>query len=274
MSADRSTREGSYRFDTPERVEVAYDLAGLGSRFVAALVDGLLMGLLLVLFFVAGALGLAFVGATLADLAGESLDSPTMLALIAVAAVIATFVVLWGYHVFFEMVWHGQTPGKRAMGLRVIKEGGYPVDLAASAIRNLVRVVDYLPWSYVLGAIVMFLDGRSRRLGDIAAGTLVVKERRTLAIGALSLDPALLSAATADDGQPLPDPRRLTSDDQTLLRDYFQRRQMLAPPAAEALAGQLARALAARLGHDLGDEPPERFLNRLGAALAERGETS
>jgi uncharacterized RDD family membrane protein YckC len=272
MSADRPGSESSYRFDTPERVEVAYDLAGLGSRFVAALVDGLLMGLLLALFFVAGAVGLAFLGATVAELADEPLESSTMLALIAVAAVIATFVVLWGYHVFFEMVWHGQTPGKRAMGLRVIKEGGYPVDLAASVIRNLVRAVDYLPWSYALGAIVVFVDGRSRRLGDMAAGTLVVKERRTLTVGALGLDPALLSASPGEDGPPLPEPTRLAAADQTLLRDYFQRRRTLAGPAAEALAAQLARALAARLGHELGDEPPERFLNRLASALARRVE--
>src|SRR5947208_3114749 len=83
-------------------------------------------------------------------------------------------------------------------------------DLAAPAIRNLLRAVDYLPWSYALGAVVMFLDARSRRLGDMAAGTLVVKERRTLSPGALGLDPAIASAAPDDGERPLPDLRRLT----------------------------------------------------------------
>ena len=102
----------------------------------------------------------------------------------------------------------------------------------------------------------------------MAAGTLVVKERRTLSPGALGLDPAIASAAPDDGERPLPDLRRLTGGDQTLLRDYFQRRGTLTPSAAEALAGQLAGALAARLGYQLGGESPERFLLRLGAALA------
>ena len=86
--------------------------------------------------------------------------------------------MIWGYFVFFEVIWHGQTPGKRWVGLRVIKEGGYPLGFVDSVIRNVVRLADFLPAYYMLGAIVMFIDPRSRRLGDLAAGTLVVRERR------------------------------------------------------------------------------------------------
>jgi uncharacterized RDD family membrane protein YckC len=267
----RAERPEGYRFETPERVEVAYDLAGPGSRFAAALIDGLLMALLLFVFWLAGVFGLAMIARLQRELGGALLEDDVTTPLIVLVMIGATFLVLWGYHVFFEMVWHGQTPGKRALGLRVIKEGGYPVDLGASVIRNLVRAVDYLPWSYLIGAIVMFVDARSRRLGDMAAGTLVVKERRTLALGALGLDPAMASAAPPDGRRPLPDLSPLTARDQSLLRDYVRRRSSLAPAAASALAGPIAAALAARLGHELGDETPEQFLDRLAGALVRAG---
>ena len=136
-------------------------------------------------------------------------------------------------------------------------------------IRNLVRAVDYLPWSYLIGAIVMFADARSRRLGDMAAGTLVVKERRTLTLGALGLDPAMASAAPPDGRHPLPDLSPLTTRDQSLLRKYESGAGAAwRQAAASALARPIAAALAARLGHELGDEPPEQFLDRLAGALA------
>ena len=118
MSAERP--EG-YRFETPERVEVAYDLAGPGSRFAAALIDGLLMALLLVVFWLAGVFGLAMVARLQRQLGRSLVEDDVAMPLIVLSLIGATFVVLWGYHVFFEMVWHGQTPGKRALGLRVIK---------------------------------------------------------------------------------------------------------------------------------------------------------
>jgi uncharacterized RDD family membrane protein YckC len=95
-----------------------------GSRFVAALIDGLVMSVLTFVLFIAAAFGLAFLSGAGSRQLRTPEDTAAILPVIGLAMLLAIFVALWGYHVFFEMVWHGQTPGKRAMGLRVIKEGG------------------------------------------------------------------------------------------------------------------------------------------------------
>ena len=92
---------------------------------------------------------------------------------------ILVFALFWGYYMVFEVTSNGQTLGKRALGLRVIKDGGYPIGFADSAIRNLVRVVDFLPFFYGAGLLTMLINGNWKRLGDLAAGTLVVKMART-----------------------------------------------------------------------------------------------
>src|ERR671926_427029 len=127
-----------YSVLTPERVRLQYDIAGIGSRGAAAIVDTVIQGILL--FLVATYL-------------------------------LAVFVVTAGYYIFFEIVWSGQTPGKRALGVRVIRENGYPIRPVDAVIRNLVRVVDGLPSGYAIGLLVMLLNNRSKRLGDFAAGT-------------------------------------------------------------------------------------------------------
>jgi uncharacterized RDD family membrane protein YckC len=224
----------AYRVDTPEQIDVAYDLAGLGSRFLASLVDSLVQTVLLLLVFGLGTLGLRWLlGLTLSEAAAGRFALPI--------AMVVTFALWWGYHVFFEMVWHGQTPGKRAVGLRVIKEGGYPIGLGESLVRNLVRVLDALPGVYAVGGLVMFVDRRSRRLGDLVAGTVVVKERRELGLATLRS----VASGDVEPGDPIPNLGRLTASDHALLRDYLGRRSQLAGPAAEA-AGRGRRTLIDR----------------------------
>src|SRR5689334_5111838 len=130
-----------YSVLTPERVSLQYDIAGVGSRGAAALLDIALQGLTLMVILVAlsatAILGSAFqVGSDAAGL--------VLLALY----VLAVFVVTTGYYILFEILWSGQTPGKRALGVRVIRENGYPVRPIDSVVRNLVRVVDWLPATY------------------------------------------------------------------------------------------------------------------------------
>ena len=86
------------------------------------------------------------------------------------------FIVNFGYFTLFEMLWRGQTPGKRRVGLRVIREGGYPLNFGASFLRNLLRIVDFLPFGYAVGVTVAVLGSRWQRLGDLAARTWVVRE--------------------------------------------------------------------------------------------------
>ncbi|MEK7327557.1 MAG: RDD family protein, partial [Chloroflexota bacterium] len=103
-------------------------------------------------------------------------ESPVIAWLVAIFGLIS-FAFFWGYYILFEMLWNGQSPGKRWVGLRVIRTDGTPITLTESIIRNLVRLVDFLPAYYGVGVVTMFINEQSRRLGDLAAGTLVVHDR-------------------------------------------------------------------------------------------------
>jgi uncharacterized RDD family membrane protein YckC len=136
--------------DTPENVAFGYDVAGIGSRFLAALVDTILILVLLVvvnlpLFLLAGVLS-----ATLTD--------EISIWAFAISGLIS-FALFWGYYIFFEMIWNGQSPGKRWVGLRVIRADGTPITLVETIIRNLVRLVDFLPAYYGVGVVTMFVNG-------------------------------------------------------------------------------------------------------------------
>ena len=154
---------------TPEGVEVDVTLAGLGSRFTAALIDGLIQG--------AVVLGLGLLGGLLAGGAETADFDGGLAAGIALALVITSFLlVLLGYPIAFETWASGRTPGKRWTGLRVVRVGGAPVGFLTSAIRNLLRMVDFLPTLYGVGMVAMLASSRNQRLGDMAAGTLVVRK--------------------------------------------------------------------------------------------------
>ena len=149
--------------ETPEQIKISYSVAGIGSRFYAALIDiALLLPILLVGYYI--------IIRAILDL-DERLGN-----WLAALAGIATFALQWGYYMIFEIATNGQSPGKRVLGLRVIKAQGYPISFSDSAIRNIVRIVDMLPFAYGVGLLTMLLNKNWQRLGDLAAGTLVVKE--------------------------------------------------------------------------------------------------
>jgi uncharacterized RDD family membrane protein YckC len=224
-----------YTIDTPEHITFDYDVAGIGSRFLAALIDntilGLLIGVLLVL------MGMLAEGALSGDVGG--LYSGAMALLTAL-----NFLLFWGYFLFFEVAWNGQTPGKRVVGLRVVRDGGRPITLAAAAVRNLVRFVDFLPLMYGVGVVAMFVDARSRRLGDLAAGTLVVKDRRAVTLESLAAPPYPQAAVPE---LLLPNMAALSASDYNLVQEFLQRRATLAPEVRARLAARLATQMRARL---------------------------
>lgn len=168
-------------FATPEDVPLSFELAGPGSRILAALIDQLIisfvqMGLLAVALFV-GALAGEINEAMLEDTVTQmQLNGPTMF--MVGVWLVATFVLNFGYYIVCEMATNGQTPGKRALKIRVIRDGGYPLTLTASFLRNLGRVADMLPSMYQVGLAAMIISRKEKRLGDMMAGTLVVKENR------------------------------------------------------------------------------------------------
>jgi uncharacterized RDD family membrane protein YckC len=226
--------------ETPENVVFGYDVAGIGSRFLAALVDSLIIVAALVVVNLAGALIANYFIRPLFD------DDDAVTAWLIGAAGLLAFAVLWGYYMFFELVWNGQSPGKRLAGLRVIRADGTPITLTESIIRNLVRLVDFLPGYYGLGVVVMFIDGRSRRLGDLAAGTLVVRDRGPVTLASVverSAPPPPTYVPTSYTTQwPL---ERLTAADQALAQDFVRRRGQLTNRAALAL--RLAQTIAQHL---------------------------
>lgn len=262
-------QDDTLQIDTPENVAFGYQIAGIGSRFLACFVDTLLI--IVLLLFVNFALG-AFLRIT--DLAAGS-DRAT--AWLAALFGLLSFAVFWGYYIFFETLWNGQTPGKRRNGLRVIRRNGTPVTTGETIVRNLVRIVDLLPAFYAVGIITMFIDGQSRRLGDLAAGTLVVRDRDTVTLDSLAAAPARPAMTVfdaLDDGQAdstLP-VERLTAQEVEMLEEYFRRRDELAN--RNELAWQIARRLCSRMGITADNIKPhqaERFLSDVLLAHRRRG---
>lgn len=175
-TADAALRD-QLSIRTPELVAIEFPLAGIGSRFVALLLDYLLQAataLVLVLVFVLFISGTAG-GRSSGGLAtsGSNLSEKWGIAI----AIALPFLFHWGYFTLFEAFWRGQTPGKRIMRIRVIQQTGRPIGLFESMGRNLLRAIDMLPTFYIFGVITMFLTSRQQRLGDLVAGTLVVHER-------------------------------------------------------------------------------------------------
>lgn len=147
---------------TPERVTFQYPVAGPGSRFLAQLIDQVILTVLLTGAF----LIILLLGAAIND------RELTILLL-----VLVSFLIIFCYFLITEAMFAGQTPGKRALRLRVVGDQGQPITFSQALIRNLVRIVDFLPVYYGVGLVTLFINGRGKRLGDLAAGTLVVREQ-------------------------------------------------------------------------------------------------
>jgi uncharacterized RDD family membrane protein YckC len=230
--------EETLDIQTPENVAFGYQVAGLGSRFIATLLDTLIVVLLQVVIVLVAALIIASLGPL-----GDQLETWVF----AIFGLILS-IFYWGYYVFFEMLWNGQSPGKRWVGLRVIRADGTPITLSESFIRNLARLVDFLPAAYGVGVITMFIDKQSRRLGDLAAGTLVVQDRAPISIQSLSVKRTVdlgmqgLTRVSLD-GFPI---ERLTNNDLGLIEDFLLRRDQLTHRAA--LAIQILNTLHQHLG--------------------------
>lgn len=246
--------DDQFTIETPEQIDVAYDVAGIGARFIAALIDHVLIGLIL-------SLGCA-VGSALLD-RFINLDDNLLLGLLG----IGVYLFLCGYYIFFETIWNGQTPGKRATGLRVVRTGGRPIGFLGSATRNIVRLADFLPVLYGVGVVVMFLDRRSRRLGDLAAGALTIKEQRTLTLETL-VEP-MKARLTYSSPNTIPNLKelhqsdyKLIQSDYELIQDYLGQRLTMSLEARRRLSGQLVQGMQQRLGYPIyGDT--ESFLLRL-----------
>lgn len=242
--------------ETPEQVGLDFEIAGVGTRFIAAVLDGLCMSLLLlaatiVPFFVLSA------GDQAADRMADNMATGRGIfdevnRVVEAVILLAAFVVIWGYYIIAEMVTDGRSPGKRAVGLRVVREDGLPIALPHSVIRNVVRVIDFLPGVYGVGLIAIMATERTQRLGDLAAGTLVVKDRAGRKLGAMPQPEKAPPAAAVL-------PAALSAAEREVIDRFIARRGELSDEARARLAHALAAPLRARLG-DHGQSDDEEFL--------------
>jgi len=235
------------RIATPEGVELELVLAGLASRFIAELFDALILGAVLVALIVAAALAGGGAGA-----------------LILVVVLGGFLLITVVYHVAFEVLAGGRTPGKRWAGLRVVLDGGGPVDLRASLVRNLIRLIEGIAFLYVPAIIAVLATRRNQRLGDLAAGTLVVREPGRGA--AAPAPPASWIATTAASW----DVTAITADDLVAVRSFLARREHFTPSSRRGLAHDLADRLGPKVAGPRPGTPPETLLEGIAAAKSAR----
>lgn len=250
---------------TPEGVELDVTLAGLGSRFVATLIDQAIQWAVLLAVFVV----LAFTAGAVSDEEGD-VGNGTLL-LLGALFVLVIFVVQVFYHVAFETVSAGRTPGKRWTGLRVVTVGGAPVTFTASAIRNLLRLVDALPGAYLVGMVAILANSRNQRLGDMAAGTIVVREQTG---GRQPKAPAWARPAVhhlPSEAAKAWDVSAVTTDELIAVRRFLDRRASLTTEARARLAHDLATRLRPKVVGPDDEAHPEQFLLDLAAVKATRG---
>ena len=232
--------------EIPEDVRLRFRLAGPGTRALAYLADLVMRAAILWASLFAMATTFPLV-----QLGGLSWG----------VVLLVLFTLEWGYGWLFEAFWNGQTPGKRLLGIRVVREDGHAVGFYEALVRNLLRAADALPLLYGVGLVTMALTSRLQRLGDLAAGTMVVHERRerlqreTVDLeGAARFAPDELNAAWR--------PPERTID---MIHAFALRRDQLELARAREIARLLAEPLARRLayrGEDL-RKRPELFLLRL-----------
>jgi uncharacterized RDD family membrane protein YckC len=252
MSTDDGSRATPVGFEdrlsiaTPEGVEVELTLAGIGSRFIAAGMD-----------FTIQILVLSALAALLRPAGDAGFAVYTSLA----------FALIFFYDVLFEVLGRGKTPGKRATGLRVVGPGGRPIALVRSAVRNILRIIDILPGFYLVGMVVIFITQRNQRIGDLVAGTYVVRDRQGGRGEEPPAEPTPVDAGAAATW----DVSAVSADDVATVRSFLERRGALHPDARRALARELATRLRPRVGGASPATGDEHFLELLVAAKAERG---
>ncbi len=234
--------------DTPEQIALELPLAEVGSRSLALAIDTIIQAAVFVALLLTG----SGVFPAIERLGASAVWWVPALLLLAV------FVLFYGYFLLFEALDHGRTPGKRLVGLRVIADDGRPMAVQQAVVRNLVRIVDSLPGGYGIGIVAALLSPRAQRLGDMAAGTVVVREPRMSVVDTAATPPQPRAARLGAS--------RLEADEIRVVETFLQRRDGMDPDVRE----RAAAAIAARIRHRLSLSPGGSAEALLEQVLAER----
>jgi uncharacterized RDD family membrane protein YckC len=236
--------------ETPEQTSIEFPLAGIGSRFLAILIDSLIQGavvFVLVLIF----LGLGF-GFSIGGLAGSQSAAVWIIAIL----ILSYFLLRYGYFILFESIWNGQTPGKRLTNIRVIRDSGQPITAIDAVGRNLLRIVDELPLAYGVGVLCAWISPQSKRLGDYVAGTVVVHEKPFETVAPLWGAPGQASAHQYGAS-------RLSLEEFALVETFLSRRSALEAGVRYDTAASIVRRIESRLSLPLERPSPEKLLEEI-----------
>ena len=264
--------------ETPEQVDLRLPIAGIGSRFLAVLADSILQivaELLLLLFFA------VFLNAS--ELEHFNEVSETAHKWLVAGAVLFQFLLFWGYFALFEAFWNGQTPGKRLVKIRVIKDSGRQITLFEALARNLIRVVDLLPNFYLVGLISMLCNRQQKRLGDFVAGTIVIHERsreqplsghnsRSITASVYQ-QPAPEYVPRTGTFEPAADAiARLRAEDLNVIESFLARALDFDSATRTEIAGRIAASMFAKMNLTLPPgESAERALEAIAHAMRSQG---
>lgn len=205
-----------YHVETPEGIDLQAQLAGPVPRILAYSIDVTIRTVVLTI---------ASILLALADNVGVGI------------MMILAFLLEWLYPVFFEVLRHGQTPGKKYLGMVVVNDDLTSIGLGSSVLRNLLRFADFLPFGYITGLVSMTVTAKFQRLGDLAAGSIVIYQGEQQ------------HSASLPECQSAPPPMVLSMEDQTALISFIERHQELSPDRQQELA-DILQGITLRHGKD------------------------
>jgi uncharacterized RDD family membrane protein YckC len=235
--------------ETPEHTSIEFPLAGIGSRFLALLIDTLIqIGIGIVLAVIGLILGFG-----LRDIDVNQFSTAPVW--IVAGFIFAAFLLGYGYHIAFEAIWNGQTPGKRLTHIRVIRDSGLPITPISAVGRNLLRLVDQLPVFYGIGLICAWISPQSKRIGDYVAGTVVVHEK-PLETAAAAWNPPEQAARTYGAS-------RLSPQEYALVEAFLSRRDSLDVAIRQDTAAGILRRIESKLTIPPDRPVPEKLLKEL-----------
>ena len=221
----------NHTIETPEQIRLEFPIAGVGSRFLALSLDFLIQGAAVLIF---GIVALIF------GFSGVARLIPLSSQWVAALAIAFVFLLHFAYFAVFELIWQGQTPGKRFVQIRVIKDDGRPLSAVETIGRNLMRIVDQMPAFYAIGIVTMMVTASSKRLGDLVAGSIVVRE-------ASLADLRPTSYAGHATSIPNPGSKQLSVDEFVLVETFLARRHELPDHVRSRMASEILERFGMKL---------------------------